>query len=88
VIEQQPQALVVIVAEPGQIRVVVAGHRAALQQQPRDRRVGCAGHCAAQRRPVTGSASLPGSGIGPRVQEQPGHGQQPVRPGRVETMPP
>jgi hypothetical protein len=36
--QQQPQTVVVVVAEAGQVQVVVVGHRAAVQQQSQDRR--------------------------------------------------
>jgi hypothetical protein len=87
VAEQQPQAPVVVVAEPGQVQVVVVGDRAVLQQQLRDRRVGRAGHGAAQRRPATGPAG-PRDRVGAGLEQPPRHGQQPVRPDGVEAMPP
>ena len=77
----------VVVAEPGQVQVVVVGYRAVLQQQLCDRRIGRAGHGAAQRRPAAGTAG-PRAGIRAGPEQQPRHGQQPVRPGRVEAMPP
>ena len=83
--EQQPQALAIVSAEAGEIQVVIVGHRAAFQQQPGNRRVGGAGYGAAQHRPVPAD---PGVQVGPGVQQQLGHGQQPARPGWVQPVPP
>ncbi len=89
VAQHQPQALVLVAAEPGQVQVVVVGHGAALQQQRDDRRIGRAGHRAAQRGPAAATAlpAGPADGIGSRVQQQPGHVEQAVGPGRVEPVP-
>ena len=87
VAQQQPQALVVIAAEPGQVQVVIVGHGAALQQQRDDRRVGRAGYRAAQRRPAAARPAATAVGVGPGVQDYPGHGQQAAGPGRVEPVP-
>ena len=62
--QEQPQALVVVVSEPRQVQIVVAGHGAALQQQPGDERVGRTGDRAAQRGPAAVPARLAGAAVG------------------------
>ncbi len=88
--QEQPQALVVVVSEPRQVQIVVAGHGAALQQQPGNERVGRTGDRAAQRGPAAVPGRLAGAavGVGAGVQQHPGHGQQALGPGRVEPAPP
>jgi hypothetical protein len=85
VAEQQPQALVVVPGEAGQIQVVVVRHRTTFQQQPGNRRVADASNRATQRRPVPADPDVQ---VGPGIQQQLGYGQQPVLPGRVQAMPP
>jgi hypothetical protein len=88
--QQQPQALMIVAAEPGQVQIVVVGHGAALQQQRDDHRVGRSGYRAAQRDPAAAAAGPSGGTavrVGAGVQQQPGHGQQAVGPGRVEPVP-
>ena len=59
--QEQPQALVVVVSEPRQVQIVVAGHGAALQQQPGNERAGRTGDRAAQRGPAAVPARLAGA---------------------------
>jgi hypothetical protein len=88
VAEQQAEALVVVVAEAGQVQVMVAGNGTVVQQEPGNCRVGGAGDRTAQRCPVSARPARPGRGVGAGAQQQLGHGQQAAGPGRVQAVPP
>jgi len=82
--EQQSQALVIF-AEPSQVKVVVIGHRAPVEQQPGDPGIGGAGDGATQRLPA--AAGDHAVGICPGVEQQPRHRDEPVLPAGVEAIP-
>ena len=85
VLEQQPQGLLAISGETGQVQVAVIGNHAALEQDPHDRRVGLPGNRAAERSPAAGARRSERVGAG--VQQQPRNRRESVSSGRIEAVP-
>jgi hypothetical protein len=82
--EQQPQGLMII-SEAGQVQVIVIGHRAPVDQQPRDLGIRRASDRALQRLPA--AARDHPVGIRPGIEQQPDHRDKPVLAAGVEPAP-